>query len=228
MKLAIVSRDKERLIRNLETIKKYKRYLSNSPDIVITVGGDGSFLAAERYFPGIPKLAIRDQSICNKCDWDNLEEAIKYVLEGKYIIKNIQKVHARIDGTTTDALNDIVVRNAHPTHAIRFRLSINGKEIGTEWIGDGVVISTSFGSEGYFRSITRTHFEEGIGIAFNNTTVHHEPIILKEARIEIEITRGEAQIAADNDPNIYSISQGTRIVIEKSKDVARIVRLRPE
>ncbi len=228
MKLAIVSRDKKRLLNNIEIIKKYRGYLSYKPDIVITLGGDGSFLAAERFFPGVPKLAIRDQSICNKCDWDNLEEGIKYVLEGKYIIKKIQKIQVKRNGTAADALNDIVIRNAHPTHAIRFKLFINKTQVGTQWIGDGVVISTAFGSEGYFRSITRTHFEDGIGIAFNNTTVHHEPIILKDAKIEIEIIRGEAQVAADNDPKIYTISEGKRIIIETSKDAARIVRLKPE
>ena len=91
MKIAVVSRSKNRLENNLQTIRKYKRFISDKPDVVVAVGGDGTFLAAERYYPGTPKLLVRDGSICNKCDWDNLDEGLKRLLESKFSIKTFHK-----------------------------------------------------------------------------------------------------------------------------------------
>jgi len=77
MKIAVVSKDPKKLKSQLKTLRKYLSFMSNRPNIVVALGGDGTFLAAERFFPGIPKLLVREQSICNKCDWDNLDEGIK-------------------------------------------------------------------------------------------------------------------------------------------------------
>ena len=34
--------------------------VEDSPDLVLTHGGDGALLGAERDFPGVPKLPLRD------------------------------------------------------------------------------------------------------------------------------------------------------------------------
>ena len=51
MKFAIVSRNPETLRKHKATIKKYLNYISTNPDVVIAVGGDGAYLASERFFP---------------------------------------------------------------------------------------------------------------------------------------------------------------------------------
>lgn len=227
MKIAVVSRNAEKLQKHLKTIRAYRSFLSANPDVIVALGGDGTYLAAERFYPGVPKLLVREQSICNKCDWDNLSEGIRRILARKYRIEKFPKIVASFRGTTLEAVNDIVVRNVHPMHAIRFLVRINGKAVDGEFIGDGIVVSTAFGSEGYFRSVTREHFERGIGVAFNNTTVHHKPLLLPvSARIEIELTRGSAHVAADNDPKLGLVNEGEKIIIKQSRNVARIVRLR--
>ena len=227
MRLAIVSRDPARLRKHLGTIRRYRASLSKRPEIVIALGGDGTFLAAERIFPAVPKLLVREQSICNKCDWDNLDEGIKRLLAGAFTVQAFGKLRVRADGRTLEAVNDVVLRNASPTEAIRFTLQVNGKRIGGEWIGDGIVVATAFGSEGYFRSITRQHFEEGIGLALNNTTRAHGPLLLDaQARIVVRLTRGQAHVAVDNHPELLVLREGGRLTITTSRDAARIVRLR--
>ena len=225
MKIAVVSRSKHRLERHLSTIREYKRFIGEHPDVVIAVGGDGTFLAAERYYPGVPKLLIRDNSICNKCDWDNLEEGLKRILNHQFTIKAVNKIVTRFKGILLEGVNDIVVRNAHPTHAIRFRLWVDKKKIGDEFIGDGVVISTPFGSEGYFRSITKKHFEKGLGIAFNNITTIHEPLFIKpDSIVTIQLTRGMAHIVSDNNPMIAVADKGEKIIVKQSRNTARLIR----
>jgi hypothetical protein len=43
-------------------------YQPTSPDFIITVGGDGTLLQAERCYPSIPKLPVRDSLRCYRCD----------------------------------------------------------------------------------------------------------------------------------------------------------------
>ena len=227
MNIAVVSRDPKRLKENVRTILRYKKNLGKHPEIVVALGGDGTFLAAERFYPGIPKLLVRSRSICNKCDWDNLGEGLRRLLLGSFSVREFAKIGVRVHDITIEATNDVVVRNTRPTEAVRFRISLDGKDLGEELIGDGIVVSTAFGSEGYFRSIARRHFEKGIGIAFNNLTRKRDPLLLDTpAKITLEITRGEAYVAADNNPELIVVREGEKVVIEQSRNVARIVRLK--
>jgi NAD kinase len=227
MKLAFVSRNPRKLEKHLPSLKPYLSFIHNNPEVVIAIGGDGTFLAAERYYPGVPKLLIREQSICNKCDWDNLEEGLKLLVVGKFKVEEFPKITAQIHGKCVEAVNDIVVRNVHPTHAIRFHVTVNGKRIPEEIIGDGIVVSTVYGSEGYFRSITGEHFEEGMGIAFNNTTKNHKPLFVPLGTIiKVEMSRGFAHVVGDNNPNVFVAEKGDVIEIMKSDDVARHIRFK--
>ena len=40
---------------------------SEEPELIITYGGDGALLGAEREFPGIPKLPLRDAATAPTC-----------------------------------------------------------------------------------------------------------------------------------------------------------------
>ena len=228
MNIAITSRNPHRLEMHKSTIRPYLSHISDKPDAVLTVGGDGSFLAAERFFPGIPKLLVREDSICKKCSCESLPDALQKLFCERFAVQEFPKIEVTVNEKKMEAANDVVIRNVHPTHAIRFVLTINGKKVPGELIGDGLVVSTAFGSQGYFQSITGRHFEQGFGIAFNNTTVKREPIIVPRMSIVLQLTRGMAHVAADNDPNIIVIDKGEKVEIIQSSNVARIIKFRKE
>jgi len=56
------SQDIENLLKSLgfEMVK-------SNPDVIISFGGDGTLLSAEREYPGVPKLPIRNSQFCHKC-----------------------------------------------------------------------------------------------------------------------------------------------------------------
>ena len=225
-KIAIVSKREvsDDLIKILEDLGF--EYTKSNPDAVISLGGDGTYLYSERKFPGIPKLLIRDSAVCKKCGTDMIEKVILERLKtGDYTIEENLKLDAIVKGRKFTCTNDFIIRNKLQTRAIRFRVRINEKDVNRVLIGDGVVISTPFGSTGYFHSITGRSFKRGIGIAFNNLTkkVRHR-IIDEDSRILVKVVRDHALFSCDNHPELVELGENERVEIRKSREVARIIR----
>ncbi len=199
-------------------------YDRTDPSFIISVGGDGTFLAAEREFPGIPKLAVRDSLICFKCHNEPLDQMLDFIGGGQGRVMDTPKLRCVVAERDLLATNDVVVRNRDPRHALRFRIFIDGKEFGDTFIGDGVVAATPLGATGYYRSITRTTFDRGIGIAFNNCTEATEPLRLgDDARVGVQIVRSDAHLSVDNHPELSALCEGDTVSVCRAEQATRLV-----
>lgn len=203
----------------IKTINGYK----NDLNLVVSHGGDGTLLGAEREFPSIPKLAIRSSNICTKCyridDLQNILESIRlgHITPHQYI-----KLEASFNNKKLIALNEINIKCSHPNLALRFSYALNDQSF-NNIIADGIIVSTVFGSSGYFKSITRTVFYQGIGVAvINPTELLLNQIVADENIISITINRENAFICADNNPKIYTLKAGDIVTIQKSPNLALI------
>jgi NAD+ kinase len=200
--------------------------VDKSPDFVVSFGGDGTLMQAEEKYPGIPKIILKNSRICKLCSPLTNNEVLEKIQKGKYKIENSLKLICYAKRKELIAMNDITLHNSDPRHAIRYKFAINGKWIEHEIIGDGIVVATPIGSTGYYRSITDSFFELGIGLAFNNSTEQSDHMVLKEnSKIELEITRGPAVVFADNIDDKITLDVGDSIVIEKYKEVTKLVQI---
>ena len=148
-------------------------------DFVVSYGGDGTHMMAEHAYPGIPKILLKDSLICKKCSPLGNDVVLDRVANGKYGIEDLMKLEVSAHGKTLFAMNDVILHNKDSRHAIRYRPVVLGRSLGGEVIGDGVVVATPFGSTAYYRSITDSFFELGIGLAFNNSTEQSDHVVLK-------------------------------------------------
>ncbi len=236
MKVALVGRDAEEIV---DLVKSFGfEIVTQKPDVVISFGGDGTLLSAERQFPSLPKLPIRNSQLCKKCLNHDDKVVLQRLLEGKLQLTEYKKLETTLLYKNFYALNDFVVRNSDSTHTIRFRVttplsslrklasspSRSGQEsINNLLIGDGIVIATPFGSTGYFKSITGQTFEDGLGVAFNNTTEKIPPLFLKdEDSLTFQLIRGKATLSFDNSPDIFTIDEGSELIFKMSDQVAKI------
>jgi NAD+ kinase len=200
--------------------------VESGPDIIVSYGGDGTLMRAEFEFPGVPKLVLKGSRICKLCAAMPNEEILERAARGKYRVEEMIKLEARAKDKTFFGLNDIVVHNADPRHAVRYEVSVDDVRNGGEIIGDGVVIATPLGSTGYYRSITDSFFETGIGLAFNNSTEQSDHMILKEgSEVRIKIARGPAIVYADNQPESVELVEGDEVVVKRAKETAKILRV---
>lgn len=191
--------------------------VEDRPDVIISYGGDGTLLHGEIHYPGIPKLPIRDSLFCHKCPAHQDEALLTKLKNHELHLQEYTKLETKYQNKTLLALNDFVIRNEQPIHAIRFRIDH------TFYIGDGIVVATPFGSTAYFKSVTGKSFISGFGLAFNNTTEKESPIYLNtNGDINFQLARGKATLSFDNNPDVLQISEGSELIFKLSDQVAKI------
>jgi NAD kinase len=222
MKVLIFGKDKNKIYPLVKKIGF--EIVRKNPEIVLSYGGDGTFIKSEFEFPRISKVILKNSRICKNCSKFSNEEVLKRIKQKKFIVKKLWKLEATVKNKTLRAINDVVVHNKNPRHGVRYEIYIDGKKLGNEIIGDGVVVATSFGSTAYYRSITGSFFETGIGLAFNNSTEPFNHVVLKESReIRLKVIRGPAIVYADNQIEIVNIDKGDEVFIKKSSKIAKIL-----
>jgi len=224
MKIAVVSRDKVQIEDIKKKLAEYGLLFSmKAPNLVFCLGGDGTFLFAERKFPQVPKVLIRSDDKCKECRYNIslLDKIIKRIKDRDYKIKEYIKLSC---SKNLIATNDFVVRNKFPTCCLRFQVFVNGKQVDNTLIGDGIVIATPFGSSAYYHSITKRNFNRGIGIAFNNPTKPMKPIVVNDgARIKLRIVREKATLSADNNPRVLELKENDVVEFRKAREKTRLV-----
>lgn len=198
--------------------------VSQNPEVVITYGGDGTLLEAERKFPQVPKLPIRHSQNCRYCANHTPEALLEKLTNRQLNSQKFFKLEAVAGQDRVVALNEIGVLHQLLYQGIRFQVKIDGQDVAGTIIGDGIMVATPFGSSGYFKSITGQTFASGIGVALSNTVSHLKYRVVDEkSLIEVSIVRGPAQVTSDNNPKLIQLAEGGQISITKSPQMATIL-----
>ena len=156
--------------RHFETLKKVKKILSDrsirfreiyraryinysSFDLVIAVGGDGTFLEASKRIThqiilGVNSDPIRSIGNFLPCTSENFEDYLELIFNGSAKIQKLNRMLISVDRIRFDfhIVNDLLVAHYHPAAMSRYRLKINGLE--EEQRGSGIWVSTAAGSSG--------------------------------------------------------------------------------
>jgi NAD+ kinase len=224
LRVQVVGLQRKSLIAYLRKQHPGLTVVDRKPDLIICFGGDGTLLYGERMHPGIPKVLLRNSLICQSCAQLVKETIPRLLLEGSYRTVKHRKLEGAARGKSRLALNDIVVAHPNVNGTLRSRVVINGRQYGDEVLGDGIVVSTPIGSTGYFQSITRSNFQTGIAVAFNNSVnIVNHVVLPQDSRIQVEITRGPGVLAADNDESQVALSTGDTVEIRLSAATAELV-----
>ncbi len=197
------------------------------PEVVISHGGDGSLLGAERQWPGVPKCPLRDRRMNPKCAEHPDERVLDLLVRGELAENRVAKLVARTaDGRDLVALNDLILSKSIITSCVRYRLWLDEELYKGQIVGDGLVVATPFGSTGYFRNITHSLFRVGVGLAFNNCSDQVNHIVLdRRTVIRAEVIRGPAVLVADNDPTHLELDEGDVVTFAQSEQETVILGL---
>jgi NAD kinase len=128
-------------------------------DLVITLGGDGTFLTTSHYLDSkTPIVAINANrkttyGFYTRIRMDNFREKLSNILKGNYKIKPLSRINVKVNGKQNihDATNDVFFGNTRPHGTARYILSFkNKKELQAS---SGVIISTPQGTHGWMKSL---------------------------------------------------------------------------
>jgi len=239
MKIAVRGKFLEETETALKVLKRFNFEISDDPDILITIGGDGSALYYYRTLkkPILPlrSATLTSQGYVSDIGMGDLEVACLKLRETQfYIEKRILLDVIKNRKKLSSAINDVTIMPV-PPKAMRYSVCVDGKPLfGYEkLIGDGVTIATPTGSTGYNRSafghILAPHSKQIV------VTLRY-PIVLesKEDRSkkvdensEIEFkfhSPEEAFLIADNE--CFIIRSCDEIVVRKSDETFDLVRIK--
>jgi NAD+ kinase len=134
----------------LENIHKHS-------DVVIVLGGDGTFLAVSRILSGtdIPVVGI-NMGYLGFLTEVTREEALQLVdiiANGSYEVENREMISAKVirenkQYCNYDVLNDVVISRGIVSRVVDLALEINDKQIST-FKADGLILATPTGSTAY-------------------------------------------------------------------------------
>lgn len=170
-------------------------------DLVIVVGGDGSFLnAARAVVPyGVPMLGINRGRLGFLADIkpNDFEKDLSEILAGKYIEAKRSLLQVRIERDNNNALhgtalNDIVLFSGNIARMIEFEVAINGKFMQRQR-SDGLITATPTGSTAYALSgggpILYPTLQAFVLVPMFPHTLTSRPIVIEnDSKIEILIT----------------------------------------
>ncbi len=208
------------------------------PDVVICYGGDGTLLTAELRWPGVPKVPILNSRRGHRCIPKSPREVIRALAREELVLTRYTKLECAVFSSRRrhnpdfllTCLNEVNVHMGRINSAVRFKLWINRTpfERGVEIVSDGFIACTAFGSNAYFKAITKGIFTRGIGLAFKATThpVNHL-VVPEETEVRFQITRGPASLAFDNSPEYLHLERGDYITVHRHAQSAHILTCGP-
>lgn len=125
-------------------------------DLIVTVGGDGTFLEAARNVKNQAVLGINSSSrysvgrLC-AADAKNFKVILRKVLRGQFKVKNLYRLRLQFDHKkSVDAVNDLLVCHENPAALSRYSLNVKG--VKEEQRSSGIWVSTAAGSSGAIQS----------------------------------------------------------------------------
>lgn len=130
---------------------------SARPDILLTMGGDGTLLRAARLvgFRDIPLLGVNIGRLgfLTAALPDAFDDVVRRLAAGDYRLENRRTLSAEVvrGGRATDAgpaLNDVVLHKAGVARVVRMAVRMDDEAVGA-FSADGIIVATPTGSTAY-------------------------------------------------------------------------------
>ena len=203
--------------------------LDSSIDIMVSIGGDGTFLRTIEYVRDhdIPVMGINTGNLgfLATVKKENLDSAVEKIFNKKFKIENrsVIKVNSDEIGLPKSffpyALNEISVVRKDTTSMINIKTSLDGNHLNTYW-ADGLIVSTPTGSTGYSLScggpVISPTSESLVLTPISPHNLNVRPLVISDqTKIELSVSGREENHLLSVDSNIFTIKNQTKISIER-------------
>ncbi|BCU67540.1 NAD(+) kinase [Sulfolobales archaeon HS-7] len=229
MKFAIVNKPSSsvsELVAKIRTEAKKRGFIEdqNEPEVVFSIGGDGTLLRAVRFGKPIVAFKAGRRSFLADVEPDKVEDCLDRLKNSEYLIED----YSMLNVNGYDFFNDFAIM---ANNGKTITINISSGEIEVEFEGDGVVISTQQGSTGWSLSALGPYLGRGVDATVitllnpilapvRSYVVNNYPIV---ARVKPIFHTGQARTFVDGNI-IGTVDEDTEILINRSNKRAKILR----
>lgn len=220
----------------LTSIPNAQPMLDRKPDMLLSLGGDGTLLRAAQYALqyDVPLLGINlgRLGFLTETEPDDLENALHQLVQGDYQLDERTTLRVTVPGIDTwYGLNDAVISRGGYARLITIHTLVNGEEAGC-YMADGVIIATPTGSTGYSLSaggpIVSPHVDCMTITPVCAHSLQHRPCIVPgsaEITIELEADDVAASLQVDGQ-SCTVLRMGQKVVLYRDPRSVKLVRLK--
>ena len=202
-------------------------------DIVVSVGGDGTFLRAVHEFPEVPVVGFNRGGLgyLSSVEERDFAAAFEKLACGRYRIS--ERTLLEVNGRHP-ALNDIVIVREMSGHSTRLDLAADGRLV-TRYMADGLVFATPTGSTAYSLAaggpVLMPDSDAIVVTPLNPHALGVRPLVVRDS-VRFTVT-ARARTAGNvmkvgvysDGENVLTLDEGRSVEITRSAQTAKLVEL---
>lgn len=212
----------------------------NSSDLVVCLGGDGTFLQTARmlFDKGIPLLGVNlgNLGFLAEVEKGDIDSAVKKLINGDYTVEKRMMLETAIsrDGKVIAediVLNDVVISRGALSRILHLRTYINDAFMDM-YPGDGLIISTPTGSTAYSLSAGGPLVEPDVELIITTPICPHlfysRSFITtgdRVIKVDVDENYGHSAMVTVDGQNGYEIRGGDSIITKKSSHYMKMIKI---
>jgi NAD+ kinase len=213
--------------------------LDSSFEVMLTVGGDGTFLRAVTYVRdlNIPVLGVNIGRLgfLATIQKENIPEAINLLLTKQYKVNERSLLTVSTSQKNTDlsdinfALNEISVSRRNTTSMVTVETYLDDEYLTSYW-ADGLIVATPTGSTGYSLScggpVITPSTKSLVLTPIAPHNLNARPLVIPDnTNIKLKIIAREKQALLSLDSRITTVDNNTEIFIKKAPFTLKTIQL---
>ena len=205
------------------------------PEVVLSIGGDGTFLGAASLVKDleIPILGIN----CGRMGFlanvakSEVDKAIEHIANGNYSISHRDVLGYKVEDGTVEgfALNEVSILKSDMASLLMLHVYIDGSYLTTYW-ADGLVISTPTGSTAYSMSAGGPIVCPDCRLLLLTPVSPHNlnlrPMAIPAAsQLEVQVESRSGDYVLCGDSEMYKLSDENKVKISTATYGIKVVKL---
>ncbi len=209
--------------------------LKSGVDLVISMGGDGTFLKCVSYIKdsGVPIMGINIGRLgfLANVSLDQISEALHDIKAKKYVFQKRSLLKVEVEGALDQeylAMNELTIHKKDTTSMVAVNVSLDDNFLNTYW-SDGLIVSTPTGSTAYNLSCGGPIITPGCQVHIITPIAAHNlnvrPVVVPDHMpIKLNVEGRNRSYFMSVDGKSISIKQGQEIRISKADFMINVIK----
>ena len=209
-------------------------------DVLLTLGGDGTFLRGARFLRGRPipiaGLNLGRLGFLTSGSRDDLAQSLHSIAKGDFVVERRMTLEAYVtDATHREqyrwrAVNDVVLHKGGFARVLQLRATVDGEEV-ARYAADGVIAATPTGSTAYSLSaggpVIVPTVESILLTPVSPHTLAMRPVVLPPtAKLSLEVMREATELLITVDGQVgTTFAAGEVLHVERSPNPILVARV---